>query len=232
MPAFHPKVTDLPGEFPVFPLAGALLLPRGKLPLNIFEPRYLAMTEDALGQGRMFGMIQPDPKLPESAAGPGLYRVGCLGRLSSFSETDDGRYLITLTGIIRFSIAAETDGRRGYRRVRGDFSRYLADLDVGSQPIGVEREALLTALRNYFLHRGFDANWDAIKKLPDDMLVVTLAMVCPFEPAEKQALLEAAGEAERAAALLVLLQMGALAPDAPGGPSVSQESSRWTNRPN
>ena len=130
MAAFHPRVEDLPGEFPVFPLPGALLLPRGKLPLNIFEPRYLAMTEDALGQGRMFGMIQPDPTLPETETGPGLFRVGCLGRLSSFSETDDGRYLITLTGVIRFAVAAEMTMRRGYRRVRGDFTPYRADLDL------------------------------------------------------------------------------------------------------
>src|ERR1700755_375318 len=100
METFHPTPDTLPTEIPVFPLAGALLLPRGKLPLNIFEPRYLAMTEDALGHGRMFGMIPPDPTLPEPDAGPGLFRVGCLGRLTSFSETDDRRYLITLTGVI------------------------------------------------------------------------------------------------------------------------------------
>ena len=125
MANFHPRLEDLPGEFPVFPLPGALLLPRGKLPLSIFEPRYLAMTEDALGQGRMFGMIQPDPTVPDTATGPALFRVGCLGRLSSFSETDEGHYLITLTGVIRFAIAAEIDMRRGYRRVRGDFAPYL-----------------------------------------------------------------------------------------------------------
>jgi len=103
MAAFHPLAENLPAEFPVFPLAGALLLPRGKLPLNIFEPRYLAMVEDALAAGRMFGMIQPDPHAPEAESGPGLFRIGCLGRLSSFSETEDGRYLITLTGLIRFT---------------------------------------------------------------------------------------------------------------------------------
>src|ERR1700761_7572126 len=107
--AFHPRVEDLPGEFPVFPLPGALLLPRGKLPLRIFEPRYVAMTEDALGAGRMFAMIQPDPTLPDTPNGPGLFRVGCLGRLTSFNETDEGHYLITLTGLLRFSIAAELD---------------------------------------------------------------------------------------------------------------------------
>jgi hypothetical protein len=221
MASSHPRVEDLPGEFPVFPLPGALLLPRGKLPLRIFEPRYVAMTEDALGQGRMFGMIQPDPTLADSHHGPALFRVGCLGRLSSFSETDEGHYLITLTGLIRFTVAGELDMRRGYRRVRGDFSPYLADLDLAPRPIGIARESLLTTLRSYFAHRGLDANWDAIKQLPDDMLVVTLSMVCPFEPAEKQALLEAPADAERSAALLALLQMGALAPDTPDGRKAS-----------
>ena len=221
MAHFHPGIEDLPVEFPVFPLPGALLLPRGKLPLRIFEPRYVAMTEDSLGKGRMFGMIQPDPTVPEIATGPGLFRVGCLGRLSSFNESDEGHYLITLTGVIRFAVATELEERRGYRRVRGDFTPYRADLDLQSQPIGTPREILLTALRGYFTHRGIDANWDAIKRLPDDMLTVTLAMVCPFEPAEKQALQEAPTDTERAAALLVLLQMGALSQDAPGGRSVS-----------
>jgi uncharacterized protein len=221
MSGFHPRVEDLPGEIPVFPLAGALLLPRGKLPLNIFEPRYLAMTEDALGQGRMFGMIQPDPMMPETDTGPGLFHVGCLGRLTSFSETDDRRYLITLTGVIRFAIAGEIGMRRGYRRVSADFTRFVADLNLEPQTIGVARDALLAALRGYFTQRGFDANWDAIKRLPDDMLVITLAMVCPFEPAEKQALLEAPGDAERASTLLTLLQMGAVAQDSHGGRSVS-----------
>ena len=214
MPSFHPHVEDLPAEFAVFPLPGALLLPRGKLPLNIFEPRYLAMTEDALGAGRMFGMIQPDGSLPEGQTGPGLFRVGCLGRLSSFSETDDGRYLITLSGVIRFAVTAELAMGRGYRRVRGDFSAYHDDLDLAPRaPIGIDREALLRALRKYFAHRGFDANWDAINRMSDDMLVITLCMVCPFEPAEKQALLEAATETERARTLLTLLEMGAIGTD-------------------
>lgn len=221
MAAFHPRVEDLPGEFPVFPLPSVLLLPRGKLPLNIFEPRYLAMTEDALGLGRMFGMIQPDPTAPDTMNGPGLFRIGCLGRVSSFSETNDGRYLITLTGVVRFAVAAEIDMRRGYRRVQGEYKSFLGDLDLEPQPIGVSREALLMALRGYFTHRGFDANWDAIKRLSDDLLVVTLAMVCPFDPAEKQALLEAPSDADRGAALLALLQMGALAPDTPSGRSIS-----------
>ena len=172
MHPFHPYPEDLPSEFAVFPLTGALLLPRGKLPLNIFEPRYLAMTLDSLAAGRMFGMVQPDPNAPALEHGPGLYRVGCLGRLSSFSETDDGKLLITLTGLIRFTIDSEIDMHHGYRRVRGDFSRYIDDLDLSAAPAALDRENLLAALRSYFARRGVDANWDAIRRMPDDALVV------------------------------------------------------------
>lgn len=221
MPAVQPRLQDLPAEFPVFPLAGALLLPRGRLPLNIFEPRYLAMTEDALGAGRMFAMIQPDPQQGEGPAGPGLYRVGCLGRLVSFSETDDGRYLITLAGLCRFTIAAELEMRRGYRRVRGDFAPFAADMAAEPGPIGVERDELVTALREYFARRKFEANWDTVRRMPDEALVTTLSMICPFEPAEKQALLEAASEADRGATLLALLQMGAAEPDPSAGRPLS-----------
>jgi len=216
MPVQHPRTQDLPTEFPVFPLAGALLLPRGRLPLNIFEPRYLAMVEDALGAGRMFAMIQPDPLQSEGANGPGLYRIGCLGRLTAFSETDDGRYLITLAGLNRFIVAAELDMRRGYRRVRGDFSPYSADLDP-TPAAAFDRDPLLAALRGYFSRRKFEANWDAVRRIPDDSLVTTLSMLCPFEPAEKQALLEAATDADRAAILLALLQMGAAEADPSSG---------------
>jgi Lon protease-like protein len=159
--------------------------------LNIFEERYLAMTFDSLAHGRMFAMIQPDPNVPPVEHGPALYRVGCLGRLTSFSETDDGRLLITLSGLIRFTVDSELDMGRGYRRVRGDYSRYLADLDETTAPLDLERDKLLEALRGYFVRRGVDANWEAIRRMPDDVLVVTLAMACPFEAVEKQALLEA-----------------------------------------
>ena len=209
-----PRLDDLPTEFAVFPLPGALLLPTGKLPLNIFERRYLAMIEDALASGRVIGMIQPDELRPSTPAGPALYRVGCLGRLSSFSESDDGRYLVTLTGLIRFTVSVELEMRRGYRRVRGDLARFRADLDHNPAAAMLDREELTGALRAYFTARGFDANWDAINEMPDDALVVTLAMVCPFDPAEKQALLEAATPADRAATLLTLLQMGAHTQDA------------------
>ena len=202
------KLDDLPAEFAVFPLGGALLLPGGKLPLNIFEKRYLRMIDDALAAGRMIGMIQPDESRRDTPSGPALYKVGCLGRLSSFSETDDGRYLITLTGVIRFAVQVELEVRRGYRRVRADLPRFQDDLVEGrAEPI--DRDGLLGALRAYFQAHGFDANWDAIDEMPDSALVNTLSMVCPFEPPEKQALLEAVTDGERAGALLALLEMGA-----------------------
>jgi Lon protease-like protein len=222
MAGFHPRPEDLPAEFAVFPLTGALLLPRGKLPLNLFEPRYLAMAQDSLATGRMFGMIQPDQHVADGEGrSEGLYRVGCLGRLSSFSETDDGRLLITLTGLIRFTVSEELELRRGYRRVRGDFSLYRDDLTLDRAPVEIEREKILAALRAYFTRRNVDANWEAIRGLSDDGLIITLAMACPFEPVEKQALLEAQTDADRAATLLALLQMGAADPDLPSGRSVS-----------
>ena len=207
-----------PDVIAVFPLSGALLLPHGKLPLNIFEPRYRALTEDALGSGRLFGMIQPDPNKPALATGPALHRVGCLGRLSSFSETEDGRYLITLTGLIRFSVSEEVEPVRGYRRVRIDLSPFRSDLEENeTSAAGIDRAELLAALRAYFARRGFDANWDAIEGMADHALVVTLCMVCPFDPLAKQALLEAPTLAERAEALLAILQIDAHDPRSPDG---------------
>ena len=204
-----PRLDALPTEFAIFPLPGALLLPQGKLPLNIFERRYLAMVEDALSSGRVIGMIQPDELRPATPSGPALYRVGCLGRLSSFSETEDGRVLVTLTGMIRFAVKVELEMRRGYRRIRADLARFRSDLEEPATAEDIDREGLLDALRDYFTARGFDANWDAINEMPDEALTTTLAMVCPFDPAEKQALLEAPAAADRAATLLTLLQMGA-----------------------
>jgi Lon protease-like protein len=204
---FHPCLEDLPEIFPVFPLAGALLMPEGRLPLNIFEPRYLAMVEDALAAGRMFGMIQPDPARPRGEFGPGLYRVGCLGRVSSFSETEDGRYLITLTGVIRFVVAGEVEARRGYRRVRGDFTGYAGDLDRGATLPSLDRVRLGGLLRTYFARQRYEVEWEAIEAMPAALLLATLAMICPFEPAEKQALLEAPDLAARAQALRALLEI-------------------------
>jgi Lon protease-like protein len=209
--AFHPAFEDLPPEIGVFPLAGALLLPQGRLPLNVFEPRYLAMALDSLGAGRAFGMIQPQPGAPAGETGPALFRTGCLGRLSSFSEAEDGRLLITLTGVCRFQVAEELPMRRGYRRVRADYAPFRGDLDLSERPSALDRAGLLGALRPFFKVRGIEANWDAIEQTSDAMLVLTLAMVCPFDTREKQALLEAGTPEERAALLVALLEMGAQA---------------------
>ncbi len=214
----HDLPGNLPSEFAVFPLPGALLLPGGRLPLNIFEQRYLAMVEDAMGSGRMFAMIQPNAGLPRGETGPGLYRVGCLGRLSSFSETDDGRFLITLSGLARFSVVEELAMRRGYRRVRAEFSGF--EEDFAEEPaLSFDRERLCDALLGYFARRGFEANWEAIRQMPDDALLTTLCMACPFEDVEKQALLEAATATERAQTLMTLLLMDQHSDDSSAPPA-------------
>ena len=216
MPAFHPRFDQLPPEIAIFPLSGALLLPQGRLPLNIFEPRYLALTEASLASGRMFGMVQQDGAKPPGDYGPATYGVGCLGRLTSFSETDDGRFLITLAGLIRFRIAEELSvAPGGFRRIRADYASFYDDLDTGQPPPCFDRAAMLGALRSYFRARSIQANWDAIEKTDDALLVTSLSMVCPFAVAEKQALLEAPTPDDRAAMLLSLLDMGARAPDTP-----------------
>lgn len=210
MAALRPQLNQLPDEFPVFPLGGALLLPGGHLPLNIFEPRYLAMVEDALGAGRYFGMVQPDKRLGQGENGPGLYRIGCLGRLTSFDETADGRFLITLTGIARFTVVEEIEMRRGYRRVRAGLAGFAGDLRApGEDGLPFSRHSLEDALRRYFINAGMELNWDGLEAMPDAILVTSLSMACPFTNEEKQALLEAKDTAERARALLALLEIGA-----------------------
>lgn len=203
----------IPEIFPVFPLTGAVLFPGGRLPLNIFECRYRAMVDDALGAGRMFGMVQPDCKAPATPSGPAIHRLGCLGRISAFSETDDGRYLITLTGLVRFHVIEEAEMRRGYRRVHGDVAPFREDFAAPSEAdCPFDRERLLDALGRYFLAAGVEANWDAIDEISDAALIITLCMACPFSTIEKQALLEAGTAAERAAALLALLEINAHRP--------------------
>jgi Lon protease-like protein len=210
---------ELPTEFAIFPLPGALLLPRGRLPLNIFEPRYLAMVEDSLANGRMFGMIAPNEHAPRAENGASLYRIGCLGRLSHFSETEDGRFLITLTGISRFVVKRELPMQRGYRRVQADYAPFGQDLHTAPDLAPDTRAEILDALKIYFDMKGIDANWDAVHGMPDDLLIVTLAMLCPFDTAEKQALLEAPTEHDRAGDLLALLRMAAHEGDSTARPS-------------
>ena len=216
MRAFHPLPEQLPPEIGIFPLSGALLLPGGRLPLNIFEPRYLALTMDSLAHGRMFGMIQGDPTRPRRPDGASeVFSVGCLGRVTSFAETEDGRLLITLAGIARFRVEEELGMRRGYRRVRADYAPYLADLEPETLP--VPRGDILAALPPYFAAQGMEANLEAIEAMGTHALVTTLAMVCPFTVAEKQALLEAETLPERAGTLLALLRMGAAEGEMPPG---------------
>jgi len=204
----------LPDVLPLFPLPGVLLLPRGRLPLNIFEPRYLAMTEDALKSERMIGMVQPEDPEASLAVNPdgpqaGVYPVGCAGRMTQFSETDDGRFLITLGGVSRFRIEGELPlTPAGYRRARVAWDAYAVDR---LEPVaaGIDREALLAGLKAYFERRSLSANWDAVTSASDDALVTALAMACPFEPGEKQALLESPDLARRADLLLALFRFGA-----------------------
>lgn len=209
---FDPGFGALPTELPIFPLTGVLLLPQTRLPLNIFEPRYLNMTAAALAGSRMIGMIQP--KGPNVGDRPPVYRTGCAGRLVSFSETEDGRYLITLSGLIRFDIAAEHELRDGYRVVTPDWSPYRDDLDEDSSD-GIDRARILRSLRAYFTANKVDANWDAIEETPSNRLVNALAMMCPFQPSEKQALLEAQTLADRADVLTALIEMSTAAGDEP-----------------
>ncbi len=205
--SFDPDFDALPGVLPIFPLAGVLLLPRGRLPLNIFEPRYLAMTRDALAGPRLIGMIQPTEEERPGAA-PRVYPVGCAGRMVSFSETEDGRYLITLKGLIRFAVAAELEAERGYRRVVPDFAPFRADLEPDRG--AVDRPRLMAALKAYLAIQGFSVDWTAVEGTEDERLVTSLAMICPFDPGEKQALLEAPDLGARARALISLLEMAVL----------------------
>ena len=206
----------LPEIIPIFPLAGVLLLPRARLPLNIFEPRYLAMTRDALGGARLIGMIQPsDPH--EGGMNPMVYPTGCAGRITAFAETDDGRYLITLTGVSRFRIREELPLMSGYRRVVPEWQPFTGDLSL-AEP-GFDRERLIRGLRMYFGQRHIEADWDMINKALGEHLVASIAMLCPFAPSEKQALLEAADLDARAELLTALIEMAAVAATPEGGTS-------------
>ncbi len=202
--AFDPTFEDLPSEIPIFPLTGVLLLPGATLPLNIFEPRYLNMTDAALAGSRMIGMIQPSA--PNTGDNPELYRTGCAGRIVAFSETDDGRYLITLHGLIRFNLAEKLPLRDGFRIVRPDWTPYRHDIDE-EETDGIDRDRILQSLHAYFTQNNVDANWQAIKEAPLGRLVNSLAMMIPFQPSEKQAFLEARALADRADILTTLLEM-------------------------
>jgi Lon protease-like protein len=196
--------TALPDVIPVFPLEGALLLPRGQIPLNVFEPRYLAMVDDALSGKRIIGLIQPE----EDAGGefPQLRSVGCAGRITGFSETEDGRYLITLTGIVRFRVVEEVPTRTPYRVCRVTADPFRSDFDVAGEA-DVDREQLLGAFRAYLAAHDLEADWDSVSRASNESLVNGMAMLSPYGPAEKQALLEAPDLKTRAETLVALTEV-------------------------
>lgn len=199
------SLSDLPGTLPLFPLTGVLLLPRGALPLNVFEPRYLEMVDRALATDRLIGMIQPSES-EEEALRPKLTQVGCAGRIISFQETDDNRYLITLAGICRFRLTGETDSGAAWRAGLCDFAPFADDL-VADAHDDFPRERLLSALKSYLRSRDMKADWNSVITAPGEALVNALSMMCPFDPAGKQALLEAPTLAERVSTLVALLEL-------------------------
>ena len=198
------KPTDLPDVIPIFPLPGALLLPRARLPLHLFEPRYLAMLDDAMKtDSRLIGMIQPY----DGAGGESrLHSIGCAGRVTALSETDDGRYMITLTGISRFRFREEVEGFTPYRRCRVDWTGFDVDLGPEERDAGLDRSGLMSLLERFFEERGLSTDWDGIKEAEPELLINSLSMLCPFEPEEKQALLEAPSLTTRRETLVTLIE--------------------------
>ena len=208
--AQYRKTADLPASLPVFPLPGALVFPRWQLPLNIFEPRYLNMIDDAMAGHRLIGMIQT---LGGPRHAPDIADVGCAARITGYSETPDGRYLITLTGICRFRVERELEVTTPYRQIEPDWSDYADDLSPPPDGSDALRRSLIRAFRDYATQNSLEADWSAMEDAELETIVHALASGCPFSPAEKQALLEAQDLAARADALTTLLEFGA----APGG---------------
>ena len=202
---FTPQFADLPEALPIFPLGGTIVLPGRQLPLNIFEPRYLSMVFDALGDTRMVGMIQPAADATRSGDDP-VRRIGCAGRITRFSESDDGRLLIVLTGVCRFSIDVELEPQQGYRRVAPDWSAFAADLDP-DRDVSIDRQGLREVLERLVDFRGLQLDWEQAEELPDPVYVDAFAMNLPLPDEEKQALLEAENVGARAQLLAGLASM-------------------------
>lgn len=196
--------TDLPDTIAIFPLPGALLLPRARLPLHIFEPRYLAMLDDCLKtRERLIGMIQPY----EGAKGDQtLHSIGCAGRLTGFSETEDGRYMITLAGVSRFRVVQEVEGFTPYRRCEVTWTGFDRDLGKAEKDTGLKRTEFLDLLERFFHDQGLSTDWDSLKDAEDELLINSLSMLCPFEPEDRQALLEAPSLATRRETLVTLIE--------------------------
>lgn len=205
------SLADLPDTIPVFPLSGVLLFPRWSLPLNIFEPRYLNMIDDAMSGNRIIGMIQSNN---DDRVAPSLVGTGCAGRITSYSETDDGRYLISLTGICRFKVATELNIETPYRQVKPDWQTYEHDLREPSETSLPERLMLIDSLKRYTQINSMEVDWEAVEHAPMETLINALCAGCPFGTVEKQALLEAESLEDRAITLITLLDM-----DVPGDDS-------------
>ena len=212
---------DMPEVIPVFPLPGALLLPRGQMPLNIFEPRYLAMIDDALRDGhRLIGMIQPDAAHTGDADRPVLFKIGCVGRITQLAESGDGRYLLELTGVARFRVEEELKVSTLYRQCRVTYAPFADDFVARKGESAVDREALLTALRGFLDLNDLNADWDGIEKAPNEALVNALSMMSPYGAAEKQALLEAPDLKTRAEILVAITEIELAKKDVEGEPKL------------
>jgi uncharacterized protein len=199
---------DLPHTIPVFPLPGALLLPRGQMPLNIFEPRYLAMIDDAMAdRHRLIGMIQPDTAHPGSESKPNLYKIGCVGRITQLAESGDGRYLLELTGVSRFRVEEELPVKTAYRQCRVTYAAFADDFIARKGEKDVDRKALLRALDDFMKANDLKADWEDIDKAPNEALVNALSMMSPYGPPEKQALLEAPDLKTRAELLVAITEI-------------------------
>lgn len=196
---------DLPGTIPVFPLPGALLLPRARLPLHIFEPRYLAMLDDALKtQHRLIGMVQPRD-VPGSSDRR-LHSIGCAGRVTAFSETEDGRYMITLSGVSRYRITREVSGFTPYLKADVDWNGFDRDQGTTEKDPGFDRPHFLALLQRFFEAQEMRTDWDSLNEAEDELLINSLSMLCPFEPEDKQALLEAPSLSTRRETLVTLIE--------------------------
>ncbi len=196
---------DLPDLIPVFPLPGALILPRGRLPLHIFEPRYLAMLTDCMKTDhRLIGMVQPHDT---PGGGKALHSIGCAGRLTGFSETEDGRYMVTLTGISRFKLRDEVQGFTPYRRFTVDWAPFARDLAGAETDPGFDRAGFLALLARYFEVEGLSTDWEGLQEAEVELLITTLSILCPFSPADKQALLEAPSLPTRRETLVTLMEI-------------------------
>ena len=199
---------DLPEIIPVFPLPGALLLPRGQMPLNIFEPRYLAMVDDSFRDGhRLIGMIQPDVAHSKNSDKPALFRVGCVGRITQLAESGDGRYILELTGVARFKVLEELEVLTAYRQCKVDFFAFVDDFTARMGEEEVDREALLTVLADFLKANNLKVDWEGVESAPNEALVNALAMMSPYGPAEKQAMLEAPDLKTRAEIPIAVTEM-------------------------